>query len=259
MLDHTRFHALSFLLFFGVLGISGCDGGRDNLAPSATRGSAAVSSSVSSRVLRVRNAAPTRTAAAAKIAPRDSAFSIYNNPTYGISFRYPRTYALEEPEQDEESAENSTVETQERLAAEQPGSLLVATVLIPDDAYPRTTFAKGTLQLAVNAKVTADVCEWLADPPDSGSNAAAGAKVVQGITFHWRESVSVEAGTTYTNRNYAGFSNGTCYEFFLEISSTASDEDSSITEADVPKIIHPFEKIVTSLQFYAHRPEDEKR
>jgi hypothetical protein len=190
-----------------------------------------------------------------KLPTGDSAFSVYNNPAYGVSIRYPRIYALEEPEQAEEALEDGTLQTRERLAAEQPGSVLLATVTIPDDAYPRTTFRKATLQLAVNPEVPAEVCQWLADPPDSGSDTVSGSTVVQDILFHWRESVSQEDGATYTNRNYAGFRDGTCYEFFLEISSTTPDND-TIAEADVRKILRPLEKIIGSLELKRRSPRE---
>src|SRR5580704_6162344 len=97
---------------------------------------------------------------AAKPAARESALSIYSNPDYGVSFRYPRNFALEESGDLNENApeDGSGVRTPEQLAQEEPGALLLATVVVPDDAYPNTTFAGGSLQLAVNRYLTAGSC-----------------------------------------------------------------------------------------------------
>jgi hypothetical protein len=237
---------------FTVLLFFGCDSRHATSGRSLE--AAAKGSSAAGRVLAVRATTPAH-ATRAKLAPGDAAFSVYNNPAYGVSFRYPRIYALEEPEQEGDSLEDATLQTRERLAAEQPGSVLLATVTIPDDAYPRTTFRKATLQLAVNPEVPAEVCQWLGDPPDSGSDIDSGSSLVQGILFHWKESVSLEDGVTYTNRNYAGFRDGTCYEFFLEISSTTPDND-AITEADARKILRPLEKIIGSLELQRRSPPE---
>src|SRR5256714_3967280 len=73
---------------------------------------------------------------ATKRTRRELAISTYNNPGYGVSFRYPRNYTLEEGSVQEHSY---FLKRQEELSIEQPGATLVATVLIPEDAYPNTT------------------------------------------------------------------------------------------------------------------------
>jgi len=152
------------------------------------------------------------TAPPPKRAPRDSALSTYHNPDYGVSFRYPRNYLLEEGF---DSEDPSILNAQQELAARQPGSILVATVTIPPDAYPNTTFRSGTLQLVVNPTVAAEACQAFAAPEDEYFTS--GSRSIQGITFNWRERGSA-AMARILNRDYAGFSNGACYESFLESS-----------------------------------------
>ncbi len=89
-----------------------------------------------------------------KPAPRESGFSTYNVPEYGVTFHYPRNFAL-----DEGAPEGvSGIRSREELEGEEPGAELVATVVVPDDAYPNTTFAGGSLQFAVNRYLTATGC-----------------------------------------------------------------------------------------------------
>lgn len=203
----------------------------------------------------------------------DSEFSVYHNPGYGISFRYPRNYLLLEPklepkldpEQDPEqtpeqasigSVDSELLLTPQSLDSDQPGALLVATVLIPDDAYPNTSFASGHLQFVVNPRATAESCRALVAPPDSPLPAAPHELFLQDIHFYWRDRGSSTPSILFAGREYAGFSGGACYEFFLQAASTPSAYSVLPTPgavlptppADLAKILRPLEKSVSSFQ-----------
>ncbi len=174
------------------------------------------------------------------------AFSSYNNPSYGVTFRYPRNYFLDDALESEDAP---ILEARQKLAAQQPGATLVATVTIPPDAYPNTTFVSGTLQLIVNPRVTRETCQSFAVPLDEAYTF--GATSIQGTAFNWRQRRSAAAGTGFLNRDYAGYSNGTCYEFFLEIVTGSNpDLDPGIKDADEVKIMRQLEKLVLSLQIH---------
>lgn len=181
--------------------------------------------------------------------PRDSVFALYHNPTYGVSFRFPRNYAIEEQLEPGDSSDDhsSLVRKQQELAAAQPGSTLIVSVVIPDDAYPNTTFSEGFLQLLINPGVSQPACRAFAAPSDGHTRA--GKTIVDGIPFYWREHDSAGSGTAHTERDYAGFSNGACYEFFLEVASTANAaNDAPSSRPDAMRVLRPLEKIVSSLQ-----------
>src|ERR1700688_1208672 len=158
---------------------------------------------------------------AAKGAPREAFLSTYSNPEQGISFRYPRYYALEEGELEEHSF---FLKRQEDLNLEQPGATLVATVLIPEDGYPNTTFEHGSLQLLVNDSATPQICNV---PPGGGDPAAASAlknMPLQGILLRGTEWQYETAGTQVVERRYAGFASGQCYEFRLVVAAEIATE-----------------------------------
>ncbi len=223
----------TILLVLSPVWLSGCDETHARSAPSRLSSASA----------------PGPTPAAARHRPRDSALSFYNNSDYGVSFRYPRNYLLEEEIAPEDSP---TLRTQQELEAEQPGAILVASVLVPDDAYPNSAFTSGHLQLAVNSSVTEETCHSFVDPPNSSWPIAAGTTILPGIALQWRERHSVSDGTAYINRDYAGFSGGTCYELFLEVASTSSPNgDGPSSRADVVKVRRPLEKTVSSLELRA--------
>jgi len=199
---------------------------------------------------------------------RESAFSTYSNPEYGVAFRYPRNFALVEqkaPVEQEASIEaNASVESsdseedapedgsgarsQAELEREEPGALLVATVVVPDDAYPNTTFAGGSLQLAVNRYLTAGTCRRNLISRLGDSNGRSGSVLVQGVEFAWADSDEGDASTEFFERDYAGFANGACYEMFLRVGVDAADAD-GVRPPDERKILGHMEKIVSSLQF----------
>jgi hypothetical protein len=225
---------ISLLLILGAVWLAGC---RSTYAQSApARPSAA------------KEQEPT--SSRTKHPPRVSAMSVYNNPTYGVSFHYPRNYLLAEAL---DSDDPSILDAQEELTARQPGSTVVVTVSIPPDAYPNTTFRSGTLQLGINPSVTPETCQSFAAPLDDAYRL--GSTSIQGIAFHWRERGSAAAGSGTLNREYAGFSGGTCYEFFLEIVTGSNPElDPGIKDADETKIMRHLDKIVSSLQIHPQAP-----
>jgi hypothetical protein len=177
-----------------------------------------------------------------KPAARELAFSTYSNPEYGVSFHYPRNFALEEgPTEDRAGIRN-----QEELESEEPGSVLVATVVVPDDAYPNTAFAGGSLQFAVN-RYSAGSCRASLLSRLGDSNARSGAATIQGVEFAWADNNEGDGSTEFFERDYAGFVNGTCYEFFLRV-GVAADTDGE-RPPDEKKILGHMAKIVASLQF----------
>jgi hypothetical protein len=229
---------LLFILALGAIRLAGCHTTRAASTPSSGKPASA------------SPAQPSQPGAASKHPPRDSSvFALYHNPTYGVSFRFPRNYAIEEQLEPGDSSpdDSSLVRKQQELAAAQPGSTLVVSVVVPDDAYPNTTFSEGFLQLAINPSVSQPACRSFAAPSDGHTRT--GKTIVDGIPFYWREHDSAGSGTARTLRDYAGFSSGACYEFFLEVASTANAaNDAPSSRPDVMKVLRPLEKIVSSLQ-----------
>lgn len=207
-------------------------------------------------------AGPTRTAPnrqperAAKPVARESSFSTYANPDYGVTFRYPRNFALversalaeQDPPENDAPSDASGARSQEELEQEEPGAVLVATVVVPDDAYPNTTFAGGSLQLVVNRYQTAGSCRRELISRLGDSNGRNGAVTIQGVEFAWVDNDEGDGSTEFFERDYAGFANGTCYQFFLRVGVATAEDSNSARPPDERKILGHMEKIVSSLQ-----------
>jgi hypothetical protein len=179
-------------------------------------------------------------------AQREGLQSTYHNPEEGISFRYPRNYSLEEGDVEEHSF---FLKRQDDLDIEQPGATLLATVLIPEDGFPNTTFEHGSVQLIANETGTEKACREATWAAHAGTGT--GKTVVQGIPFQWKEEQSEMAGTRVLERTYAGYSAGTCYEFVLTVAAGGmADPDGEDRPADIAKIMKHLKKIVTSTQIF---------
>ena len=229
----------------GSMGLASCGG-------DAARSAQATHAQKSSPADPKKNSAEASPAAkAARPSRRESArealLSVYHDPDEGISFRYPRNYSLEEGEVLESSF---FLKRQEDLDRDQPGATLLATVLIPEDGYPNTTFEHGSLQLVVNDANAGKNCRGSAIlGPDENNT---GTMTVQGIAFRWSGRESETAGTKILERAYTGYSQPTCYEFLLTVAvEEAPDPDGFRKPADTSKIMKQLEKIVGSAQFFA--------
>jgi len=251
MLD--RKFVLALILAAGSMKLTACNGepARSVRTAAAARTSISTESTrdtdASSFVL--RSPRPLRKGAA-----RETFISVYNNPEEGISFRYPRNYSLEEGDVEERSY---FLKRQEDLDIQQPGAALVATVMIPEDGYPNTTFEHGSLQVVINASATEKSCR---DTSLLSSQAAPGKSItVQGIVFSGSEQASEMAGTTRLERAYAGYSRGSCYEFLLTVAADATaDRDGFSKPADIAKIMKQLERIVLSTQVFDKSAAPEK-
>jgi hypothetical protein len=189
---------------------------------------------------------------AAKPAARESAFATYSNPEYAVAFRYPRNFALQEVGDAEEGTpeDASGVRSQQELESEEPGAVLIATITVPNDAFPNTTFAGGSLQFAVNRYSTAGTCRSNLVARLGDSYGTSGTAVVQGVTFAWTNNDSGDASTEFFERDYAGFADETCYEFFLRVGvGGAPDADAGARPLDEKRVLGNLDKIVASLQF----------
>jgi hypothetical protein len=179
--------------------------------------------------------------------PRESFLSTYNNPEEGISFRYPRNYSLEEGDIEEHSF---FLQRQEDLDSEQPGAKLLATVLIPEDGYPNTTFEHGSLQLAISEVESEKGCMAISEVGATGRGAQA--LTVQGVAFYWSVEETEVAGTKILQRKYAGYSQGSCYQFRLLLAAEGSLDPNGFTKnVDMVRIMKQLESIVASSRVFA--------
>src|ERR1700744_2407504 len=184
-----------------------------------------------------------------KAVPRDPAFAKYSDPSYGVTLRYPRNLVLLESsdggadgDRDSDRAisweqakqAGAGVRTGEELAADDAGAVLLATIVVPDDAYPNTSFAGGSVQFAVNRYQTAGTCRSNLLARMGDDKTASGTVTAQGVGFSWIDTDAGDGSTEYYERDYAGFANVACYGFFVRVGvkSTATAHQNLPTASD---------------------------
>jgi len=178
---------------------------------------------------------------------QELSLSAYQNPERGVSLLYPRNYALEEGNIVEHSY---FLRRQEELDLERPGATLVATVLIPEDSYPNTTFEHGSLQLITEEGWAKQACLQMQGVGEGQSRRIKSISI-SGISFEGQENQSLTAGAIVLGRDYTGYQDGTCYEFVLVVAARerSGDEfEESTKPADTGRAMRQLEKIAGSLK-----------
>jgi hypothetical protein len=240
---------LATLVIAGAAVLTGCPGkpsqavSETGLMPIARTGNPASSTDL-----------PLRDETAHRPNRRSANWSVaeYNNPEYGLSFRYPRDYALEEAEVEERSL---FLRRQDEL---EPDTKLLATILIPEDGFPNTTFQHGSLQVLVLEGLGQDGCKNLVDP-ESGALGARRVRLInaESATFWWSEEKSSADDGQIVEREYTTFLSGRCYEFYAAVAvGESTDQEGAEKQADPQKILRQLEKILLSVRISATPPPE---
>jgi hypothetical protein len=167
----------------------------------------------------------------------------YKNGTYGISFRYPKTYTMLTPEKDsKESAWPDPV----AMNFADPGGETLTTLVLPG------TRASSYFKTSVNKGVTAEQCSKFATMPDA-AEAATNPTVdadddsivpvkpnILGVEFAKAETVTEQSEARY----YHHFENGACYEFALGV----ADAPGTTKPVDHLRVFDKLERIMTTVK-----------
>jgi len=178
-----------------------------------------------------------------KKAIKHASTATYKNSTYGISFRYPKTYTMLTPEKDsKESAWPDPV----AMNFTEPGGETLTTLVLPG------TRASSYFKASVNKGVTAEQCskfattpeptEAVTNPPvDTEDDSIVPVKTnILGVEFAKAESVTEQSEARY----YHHFENGACYEFALGV----EDAPGSTKPVDHLQVFDKLERIMTTVK-----------
>jgi hypothetical protein len=167
----------------------------------------------------------------------------YKNSTYGISFRYPKTYTMLTPEKDsKESAWPDPV----AMNFADPGGETLTTLVLPGTratSYFKTSVNKGlTAEQCGKFATTPETTEVATNPPvDADDDSIAPVKSnVLGVEFAKAESVTEQSEARY----YHHFENGACYEFALGV----EDAPGTTKPVDHLQVFDKLERIMTTVK-----------
>ena len=178
-----------------------------------------------------------------KKAIKRASTSTYKNSTYGISFRYPKTYTMLTPETDnKESAWPDPV----AMNFAEPGGETLTTLVLPG------TRASSYFKTSVNKGITAEQCSKFAtmpEPTEAATNPPVDADDdsivpvkanILGVEFAKAESVTQQSEARY----YHHFENGACYEFALGV----EDAPGTMKPVDHLQVFDKLERIMTTVK-----------
>lgn len=167
----------------------------------------------------------------------------YKNATYGVSFRYPKTYTMLTPDKDrKESAWPDPV----AMNFVDPNGETLTTLVLPG------TRAFSYFKVSVNKNLSAEQCgkfattpeqaQAVTNPPvDANDDSLIPEKTnVLGVDFSKAESVTDQSEARY----YHHFENGACYEFALGV----EDAPSTTKPVDHLQVFDRLERIMTTVK-----------
>jgi hypothetical protein len=167
----------------------------------------------------------------------------YKNSTYGISFRYPKTYTMLTPEKDlKDSAWPDPV----AMNFADAGGETLTTLVLPG------TRASSYFKTSVNKSLTAEQCSKFASVPepteasinppvDADDDSIVPVKTnILGVEFAKTESFTDQSEARY----YHHFENGACYEFALGV----EDAPGTTKPVDHLQVFDKLERILTTVK-----------
>jgi len=101
--------------------------------------------------------------ASRKVVHKAPATVNYTDQTYGLTFEYPRRYALETGSAATDLLASSAIP----MNFVQPGGVALAAVELPETGFTNTDFSSAFFNVSVNKSLTANQCTEFAVPPGS--------------------------------------------------------------------------------------------
>ena len=180
---------------------------------------------------------------AKKKAIKRASTATYTNSTYGVSFRYPKTYTMLTPEKDsKESAWPDPV----AMNFTEPGGQTLTTLVLPGtraSSYFKTSVIKGVNEEQCSKFASApEQSEVAANPPvDATDDSISPVKAnILGVEFAKTENVTEQSEARY----YHHFENGACYEFALGV----EDAPGTTKPMDHLQVFDKLERIMTTVK-----------
>jgi hypothetical protein len=227
-----------------------------------------------------------------KIVRRKPATSNYADKTYGVTFEYPRRYAIETGD----AAADLVMTNPIPMNFVQPGGTALAAVELPETGFLNTDFSSAFFNVSVHKTLTADQCNEFAVPqpktmkadaapdspesapktdakpdstpqPDSQSASAQpsvepakstisdSSKLMIGdLELRGTEAVSGQGTRQSDSKYFHVYQNGACYEFALNVTTDASEEG-IVKHVDRDRVFNRLEQILSTVKINPVTPE----
>src|SRR5450755_2087532 len=223
-------------------------------------------------------------AAPKKVIHKKPATVNYTDKSSGVTFEYPRRYAIETGPAATELLSSNPI----AMNFVQPGGVALAAVELPETSFANTDFSSAFFNVSVNKTLTADQCREFAVPqpkvattpatstepatasassvqtesassapasksdsqpaPTPSNDLASASKLMLGdLELRATEAVSGEGTRQSDSKYFHAFQNGACYEFALNVTTVATDQ--GVTKhVDRDKVFNRLEQILATVK-----------
>ena len=191
--------------------------------------------------------ATTEKPAPKKVTKKRSPTVTYKDVASGVSFQYPRKYALKTG-QDAKLEWNGLGPVPMNFI--EPGGVTVAAIQLPSGSYPGTDFASAFFNVSVHRTLSSDECSKFGltdavhpDQPADPTKVKIGDKEFDQVEDFGGETVK-QAAAKY----YHLYENGACYEFTLGLGTAGYGIEEGIEPVDRSEVFSKLEKILATVK-----------
>jgi hypothetical protein len=251
----SRQQKLAMIAGFAILGlllaVSACS--KQGPKPALVGVSSPASSSAMPATAVMVATTPTAAAspAPAKKTPKKRPANVtYSDANSGVSFLYPRKFALTSGDKTQpQSAAVSVNEVPMNFV--QPGGVAVATVALPAGSFPGTDFASASFNVNVNRSISEQDCEHFAfvDTRNADGEPVDAEIVKIGSTdMEMTSDFSANAIKQAETQYYHSYENGACYEYVLGLGTEGFATEGGIEHVNRDEVFAKLEKILASVK-----------
>jgi hypothetical protein len=162
----------------------------------------------------------------------------FKSRDYGVSFLYPWQYSF--------VSAKAIANSEESLRPKVDGSddqMSLVRIEIPKGFYPDTNFESGYFVLSLNQQLSQEECVAKLVAPKDG---IVKTDTINGVEYRWLETDNGGRGASSKVRDYVNFTNDTCYE--VELGVTTRNEDGLAREVDADQVLRRLDSILTTVK-----------
>jgi len=176
----------------------------------------------------------------------------YADKTSGVSFQYPRKYALKTGDAAVELVSSDPVP----MDFVQPGGVTLAAVAVPESVYPNSDLASAFFDVSVNKVLTAEQCGEFSVPqanpaapadPAVQATAQLSKLMIGDMELQSTQTLASQGTREETSKYYHVFENGACYEFALRVATTGVETEGT-KHVDRDQVFQRLEKILATVK-----------
>jgi hypothetical protein len=183
-----------------------------------------------------------------KVQKKRPANVVYSDPNSGVSFLYPRKFALASGNDAQRHFGNTDTIPMNFVHS---GGVTVAMVAVPNSLYPKTDFASALFTVNVNRNLSEQECSHFAfvDTNDADGEPIDARKVKVGsVDMEMTEELTGSANHQLETEYYHHYENAACYEYVIGVATDGYSPQSGVQPINRDAVFARLEKILATVK-----------